>query len=60
MRSELSFALHLLHQHPDFVASLRQKARERVAERYHLEHNLRAVEQVYHEVVGQRALPLVS
>ncbi|MGV3527149.1 MAG: glycosyltransferase family 4 protein [Candidatus Sericytochromatia bacterium] len=60
VRAELGFALHLLHQHPDFVTSLRQKARERVVERYHLEHNLQAVEQVYHEVVGQRALPLVS
>lgn len=51
VRSELSFALQLLHQHPDFVTLLKQKARERVLERYRLESNLSAVEALYQELL---------
>ena len=52
VKSELSFALQLLHQHPDFVANLKLKARERVVERYRLETNLAAVEAVYDSVLS--------
>ncbi len=52
VKSELSFALQLLHQHPDFVANLKLKARERVVERYRLETNLAAVEAVYASVLS--------
>lgn len=52
VRSELSFTLQLLHQHPDFVALLKQKARARVLERYRLETNISAVESLYQEVLA--------
>ena len=47
VRQELTFALQLLHAHPDFVKSLQAKARERVCEKYRLESNLSAIEAVY-------------
>lgn len=56
VKQELSFALQLLHQHPDFVANLKNKARQRVLERYRLEHNLSAVEDVYKELISQKKL----
>jgi glycosyltransferase involved in cell wall biosynthesis len=54
VRSELSFSLQLLHQHPDFVMLLKQKARARALARYRLETNLSAVEAVYRQVLEQR------
>lgn len=53
VKSELAFALELLHQHPEFRDILKRKARERVIERYRLETNLSAVEAVYQEVLEQ-------
>lgn len=54
VKQELNFTLPLLHQHPDFVAALKVKARQRVLERYRLESNLTAVEQVYQQVLSER------
>jgi glycosyltransferase involved in cell wall biosynthesis len=53
VKSELAFALELLHQHPEFRDILKRKARERVIERYRLETNLSAVEAVYQDVLAQ-------
>lgn len=59
VKQELTFALQLLHEHPDFVALLKQKARQRVVETYELEHNITAVENVYHKLI-QAKLALVN
>ncbi|PKL80278.1 MAG: glycosyltransferase [Candidatus Melainabacteria bacterium HGW-Melainabacteria-1] len=59
VRQELSFALQLLHAHPDFVADLKAKARARVLERYRLEANIDAIEAVYAELL-QPQLALAS
>jgi glycosyltransferase involved in cell wall biosynthesis len=53
VKSELAFALELLHQHPEFREILKRKARERVIDRYRLETNLSAVEAVYQAVLAQ-------
>ncbi|PIQ26607.1 glycosyltransferase [bacterium (Candidatus Blackallbacteria) CG17_big_fil_post_rev_8_21_14_2_50_48_46] len=53
VRSELSFTLQLLQQHPDFVRDLKLKARQRVLDRYRLETNIAAVEAVYHALLEQ-------
>jgi glycosyltransferase involved in cell wall biosynthesis len=55
VRSELTFALQLLQRHPDFVADLKLKARQRVIERYELEQNIRSVEAVYAELISAQS-----
>lgn len=51
VKQELSFTLSMLRDHPDFVESLKHKARQRVLERYQLERNISAVENVYHSLI---------
>lgn len=49
VKSHLGFALKILHDSSDYRALLSKKARQRVVEKYSLESNVTAVENLYYE-----------
>lgn len=53
VKSQLSFALKLLHDSKDYRDLLSKKARERVVERYSLEKNVTEVEELYYKCLAK-------
>lgn len=52
--SQLSTLLPLFQDHPELTMLLGQKARQRVLERYTLDHNITQLEQLYDQVLNER------
>ena len=52
--SQLSTLLPLFQDHPELTMLLGQKARQRVLERYTLDHNITQLEQLYDQVLEER------
>ncbi len=58
VRSQLGTLLPLFCDHPEMIPILGQKARQRVLERYSLDHNIDQLEKLYTQVLRQPRLTL--
>jgi glycosyltransferase involved in cell wall biosynthesis len=56
--TQLQTLLPLFRDHPELTTLLGRKARQRVLERYTLSRNITQLEELYHQVLNQRQVPL--